>query len=225
MTMHKTIICITLLTSLALLAGCENTLVKKQPEPAPPPPPVEIKPVMPDPARYTECSDTCAEDQIDENLSYWVAQNNSLAFYQWLKNAIDKNANLIVKAMKDRHEQTPEDAGLNLYYALVLSYPDTKHRNTYRAIARLKTYMDNHTEPNSNNHQFAQFVQTSLLERSSMLSQRTKLREQVAKLEKDLTQEKGSSAETRKQLNQLKSIEKSLLEKQTQETKKYRVVK
>ncbi len=214
----------TLLSTAIVLVGCDGTLLKTTVEQPEETPTITPAPEVVEKSSYLPCETACSDEEINANIDFWLESNDSLGFYQWFNVALPQNNKLIYKQLTAKHAEMAEDPIANLYLSLILSHPDTKYRDTAKAIFHVNKFQKNSLQKDRN-YQFSLFISRQLRDRRNMVSQRFKLRERNIQLEHELTEAQKNNAATKNQLEQLKTIEKSLLKQQSQETKKYRVVK
>ena len=200
-----------------ILAGCETTPSTQQPTQHQEKPVTHTKTAI-------SCAETCDTEQLKNSLAQLLKNRDGLDFFIWLDQSIAKNDTAILELLSNEHALNPKAPFTNLFLALTLSYPGTDFRDTNKAIEKLTTFQRNWDKQDKNT-QFALFSLRQLQDRKNMIAQRTSLRERITELEDSLNQERDNASTTKEQLDQLKTIEKSLLRQQSQDTKKYRVVK
>lgn len=204
-------------TFILLLTGCENLPIK---EPAPEP--IE-KPQQAIKAK-TSCSIKCSSDTLKSEVFHWINNNNGLGFFQWLDQSIAENGQEIVALLSNEQTLNKNEPFTNLFLSLALSYPGTDFRNTNQALESLQVFEQNWLH-NDQNKEFSLFLKRQLEDRKNMVEQRSELRKKLVEAKKELEKEQDNAVAAKTQLDQLKSVEKSLLRQQSEETKKYRVVK
>ena len=200
-----------------LLTGCENLPIEQSAHE-----PIE-KPRQPA-KTYTDCSTKCSSDTLKSEVFHWINNNNGLGFFQWLDQSIAENGQEIVTLLSNEQALNKNEPFTNLFLSLTLSYPGTEFRNTNQALESLQIFEKNwlHNDQNKN---FSLFLKRQLEDRKNMVEQRSELRRKLVETKKELEKEQGNAVAAKTQLDQLKSVEKSLLRQQSEETKKYRVVK
>lgn len=207
---------ISLVFAALILAGCETTFPKQQP--------IQHEKTATPIKAPTSCAETCDRQQLKSALAQLLKNRDGLDFFIWLDQSIAKNDTAILELLSNEQALNPKAPFTNLFLALTLSYPGTDFRDTSQAIEKLTIFQRNWTKQDKNT-QFALFSLRQLQDRKNMIAQRTSLRERITELESSLNQERDNASTTKEQLDQLKTIEKSLLRQQSQDTKKYRVVK
>jgi len=211
----KNIGTLTATTLVLLVAGCEN-LPKKQ---------TETK-IIDEPKQQVsfDCNIKCSNETLKKELSYWINTNDGLGFFTWLDQSIAENGKEIVTALTNEQVLNKNEPFTNLFLSLTLSYPGTDFRDTNRSLSSLKIFEQSWLSDDQNKR-FGLFLKRQLEDRKRMVEQRSDLRRKLAEVKQELTKEQDSAVAAKTQLDQLKSVEKSLLRQQSEETKKYRVVK
>ena len=185
---------------------------------------LEEKSAPKQPRERAACQELCSEEILRQEIKFWIHNNDGLGFFKWLNPAIKNNGKNIVKLLLDEQTENKNEPFTNLFLSLTLSYPGTGFRNTNKALSSLDIFEKNWLSDDQNKY-FSLFIRTQLEDRMRMVEQRSELRKKISSLEKNLAQEQNNAVATKTQLDQLKSVEKSLLRQQSEETKKYRVVK
>lgn len=161
---------------------------------------------------------------LQNSLSTLITNANALEYFTWLDQSIAKNGIEILTLLVNEQELNNNNPFTNLFLSLTLSHPNTNFRNTKKALTHLKTFEANWIDEDQNK-QFGLFLKQQLEDRKRMVNQRSSLRKKLADAKQQLSAEQSSAVEAKTKLDQLKSAEKSLLRQQSEETKKYRVVK
>ena len=219
-----------LATLSTLIIGCENL-------PQNPSAPTVIEEEKPSPindisneetslsdAVTFDCSIKCSNDTLKTALSSFLEDNNGPGYFTWLDQSIVENGKDIVTLLLNEQELDNNNPFVSLFLALTLSYPNSGFRDTNKALANLDTFEKNWSDDDANKR-FSLLLKKQLEDRKRMVNQRGALRKELADVKQQLALEQDNAIEAKTQLNKLKSVEKSLLRQQSEETKKYRVVK